>query len=100
MLKMKNLKEIFNKEEKNDEISKINQKLVKIEKAISNIRKYYKVKKSMFAEKEIYKELSEKIAESSFFDVEKVNTLSETIEENKTKIEELETLKKELECIG
>lgn len=90
-------KEIFNKEEKNDEISKINQKLVKIEKAISNIRKYYKVKKSMFAEKEIYKELSEKIAESSFFDVEKVNTLSETIEENKTKIEELETLKKKLE---
>ena len=90
-------KEILNKEEKNDEISKINQKLVKIEKAISNIRKYYKVKKSMFAEKEIYKELSEKIAESSFFDVEKVNTLSETIEENKTKIEELETLKKELE---
>ena len=30
-------KEIFNKEEKNDEISKINQKLVKIEKAIKEV---------------------------------------------------------------
>lgn len=90
-------KEIFHKEEKNEEIAKINQKLVKIDKAISNIRKYYKVKKSMFSEKEIYKDLSEKIAESSYYDVEKVNKLAEMIEENKAKINELENLKKELE---
>lgn len=90
-------KEIFHKEEKNEEIAKINQKLAKIDKAISNIRKYYKVKKSMFSEKEIYKDLSEKIAESSYYDVEKVNKLAEMIEENKAKINELENLKKELE---
>ena len=90
-------KDIFHKEEKNEEIVKINQKLVKIEKAISNIRKYYKIKKSMFAEKEIYKELSEKVAESSYCDVEKVNKIAETMEENMAKMEELKKLKKELE---
>lgn len=90
-------KDIFHKEEKNEEIAKINQKLVNIEKAISNIRKYYKVKKSMFAEKEIYKELSKKIAESSYCDAEKVNKIAEIIEGNTEKVEELQNLKNELE---
>lgn len=82
-------KEIFQKQEKNDEIAKINQKLVAIEKAIKNIHKFYKVKKSMFEGKEYYKELSEEVAESSYCDAQKINEITENIEENTQKIEEL-----------
>ena len=45
-------KGIFNKEEKSEEIAQINQKMIEIEKAISNIKKHKKIKKSMFAGKE------------------------------------------------
>lgn len=90
-------KDIFHKEEKNEEIARINQKLVKIEKAISNVHKYYKIKKSMFAEKPIYQELSKEKAENCYDEAEKVNTIADTIEENTLKIEELHNLKKELE---
>ena len=41
-------KDIFNKQDRNEEISSINQKLINTEKAIANVKKYYKVKKSMF----------------------------------------------------
>lgn len=90
-------KDIFNKEEKNEEIAIINQKLIKIEKAISNIRKNNKIKKPMFAEKQIYKELSKETADNSYLEVEEVNQLAQAIEENTTRIEELYKLKKELE---
>lgn len=90
-------KDIFNKEEKNEEIAIINQKLIKIEKAISNIRKNNKIKKPMFAEKQIYKELSKETADNSYLEVEEVNQLAQAIEENTTRMEELCKLKKELE---
>ena len=90
-------KEIFTKEEKSNEISELNQKLIKIEKAISNIKKYYKIKKSMFENKQIYKELSKKEAESEFLEAEKINKLSEIIEENENKIEQLDKKIKELQ---
>lgn len=90
-------KEIFHKEDKNNEIAILNQKLVAIEKAISNIKKYYKVKKSMFDGKEYYKELSEEIAENSFKNVKKVNELASNIEDNLKKIEELNNLIIDLE---
>lgn len=90
-------KDIFYKQEKNEEIARINQKLVRIEKAILNIRKYNKIKKSMFEEKPIYKELSNKIADSSYCDAENINKMAETIEENIVKVEELYKVKKELE---
>ena len=59
-------KDIFNKQDKNEEISSINQKLVNTEKAIANVKKYYKVKKSMFAGKEYYNELSTKDADDLY----------------------------------
>ncbi len=90
-------KEIFQKQEKNDEIAKINQKLVAIEKAITNIRKFYKVKKSMFDGKEYYNELSEEVAESSYYDAQKINEIAESIEEETQKINELDANIKELE---
>ena len=90
-------KEIFHKEDKNEQIAIINQKLIAIEKAISNIRKYYKVKKSMFEGKEYYKEISEKVADSSYLEVQNVNEKAENIEENTQKIKELSNLIYDLE---
>lgn len=90
-------KGIFNKEEKNDEIAKINQRLIEIEKAISSVKKYNKIKKSMFEGKEKYIELSEKEAESLFCDAKKINEISQTIEKNNEEIQNLENLKQELE---
>lgn len=90
-------KGIFNKEEKNDEIAKINQRLIEIEKAISSVKKYNKIKKSMFEGKEKYVELSEKEAESLFCDAKKINEISQTIEKNNEEIQNLENLKQELE---
>lgn len=90
-------KGIFTKEEKNDEIAKINQRLIEIEKAISSVKKYNKIKKSMFEGKEKYRELSEKDAESSFCDAKKINEISQTIEKNNEEIQTLENLKQELE---
>lgn len=90
-------RDIFHKEEKNDEIARINQKMVTIEKAISNIKKYNKAKKSMFTEKEYYKELSPEVADNSYFDVEKVNGISEKIEQSAERIQELQELKVKLE---
>ena len=51
----------------------------------------------MFAGKEIYKELSEKIAESSFGDAKKVNEIAEIIEKNQEEINQLSEQVKELE---
>lgn len=82
-------KEVFYKEENNEQIAILNQKLLVIEKAISNIRKYYKVKKSMFEGKEYYKELTEKAAESSYCEAQKINELAEGIEKRTQKIKEL-----------
>ena len=90
-------KGIFNKEEKSEEIAQINQKMIEIEKAILSIKKHKKIKKSMFAGKEIYKELSEKIAESSFCDAKKVNEIAEIIEKNQEEIKQLSEQVKELE---
>ena len=81
-------KDYFQKDENNDEIGKISQKLLKIEKAISNVKKYNDVKKSMFSDKNIYKELSENIAESSYEDVQRVNELSDMIEKRCIEIKE------------
>lgn len=90
-------KEIFEKQDKNSEVATLNQKLVAIEKAIANIRKCHKVKKSMLASKEYYEELSEDIAESSYCDVQKVNRLAEQIEINLGKVDELNQTIAELE---
>ena len=90
-------KEVFQKQEENNEIANLNQKLVTIEKAISNIRKYAKVKKSMFASKEYYEELSEDISESSYCDAKKLNDLVEQMEVNIQKVIELEEKIAELE---
>lgn len=90
-------KEVFKKQDENHEIADFNQKLWTIEKAIANIRKYTKTKKSMFASKEYYEELSEAIAESSYCDVKKVNELTESMEVNIQKVKELETQIAELE---
>lgn len=90
-------REIFEKQDKNNEIATLNQKLVAIEKAIVNIRKCHKVKKSMFASKEYYEELSENIAESSYCDVQKINQLAEQIEINLGKVDELNQTIAELE---
>ena len=90
-------KDYFQKDENNDEIGKISQKLLTIEKAISNVKKYNDVKKSMFSDKNIYKELSENIAENSYEDVQKVNELSDMIEKRGLEIKEFNDLIKELE---
>lgn len=90
-------KDYFRKDENNDEIGKISQKLLKIEKAISNVKKYNDVKKSMFSDKNIYKELSENIAESSYEDAQRVNELSDIIEKRCIEIKEFNDLIKELE---
>ena len=89
-------KDYFRKDENNDEIGKISQKLLKIEKAISNVKKYNDVKKSMFSDKNIYKELSENIAENSYEDVQKVNELSDMIEKRGLEIKEFNDLIKYL----
>ena len=81
-------KDIFHKEEKNDEIAKLNQKLQLTEKVISDIRKYNKVKKSMFEGKEYYEEISEETAENTYKEVKKTNELIGNIETNTQKIEE------------
>lgn len=90
-------KDIFHKQDRNDEISILNQKLVNIEKANSNIKKYYKVKKSMFESKEYYKELSAKVADSLYCDVQKTNEFAQAIEENIEQIDELTNEKQSLE---
>lgn len=90
-------KEVFTKQDKNEEIVSINQKLMNTEKAISNTKKYYKVKKSMFAGKEYYKELSVKEAENLYSEVQKVNETTISIEEDTEKINTLTIEKKELE---
>ena len=90
-------KGIFNKDEKNEEIVSINQKLIEIERAISNIRKYQKIKKSMFEGKEIYSELASTIAIKIFSDVQNVNVLSTMIEKNIDEIQQLQEQVQELE---
>lgn len=90
-------KEVFTKQDKNEEIVSINQKLINTEKAIFNAKKYYKVKKSMFAGKEYYKELSVKEAEELYLEVQKVNESAISIEEDTEKINTLTIEKKELE---
>ncbi len=90
-------KDIFNKQDKNEEISSINQKLVNTEKAIANVKKYYKVKKSMFAGKEYYNELSTKDADDLYSKVQNVNEISNLIEEDIQKVNTLNTQKVELE---
>lgn len=87
-------KTIFEKSDNNKEVSELNQNLIKIEKAISNIKKHYKVKKSMFENKEIYKELSSDEAKEGLREVENVNKLADLIEENQN---EIETLEKQIE---
>lgn len=90
-------KGIFHKEEKNDEIAQLNPKLLATEKAISNIRKSNKVKKSMFDGKEYYEELTEKVAEETYQEVLKVNQLADRVEVNTQKIKELNDVIKNLE---
>lgn len=90
-------KDIFHKEDPNSEIGTINQKLVAIEKAISNIKKYNKIKKSIFDSKEYYKELSEEIANKSFIKVEEINDLADKIEKYTEKIKDLKNYIIELE---
>lgn len=90
-------KEVFTKQDKNEEIVSINQKLINTEKAIFNAKKYYKVKKSMFAGKEYYKELLVKEAEELYLEVQKVNESAISIEEDTEKINTLTIEKKELE---
>ncbi len=90
-------KEIFHKEDQNDQIAIINQKLLAIEKAISNIKKYNKVKKSMFEGKEYYTELREEAAENSYENVKAVNETAEDIENKLAKIQDLNNLISELE---
>ena len=82
-------KGVFHKEERNEEISKLNQRLQAIEKAISNIRKHHKVKKSMFAGKEYYEELTEEVAQEAYDQAQKINKLTEEIEQNNQKVKEL-----------
>lgn len=82
-------KEIFHKQEKNDEIAKINPKLLATEKAITNIRKTKKVKKSMFDGKEYYEELTKEGAEETYQEVQKINKLVENVELNTQKVQEL-----------
>ena len=77
--------DVFSKQDRNDEIVSINQKLVNTEKAISNTKKYHKIKKSMFASKEYYQELAEKEAEELYQKVQKVNELDKQIEEDTEK---------------
>ena len=90
-------KEIFAKQEKNNEIAIINQKLTETEKAIINIKKYAKIKKSMFASKEYYEEPSKTAAENCYKDVEQTNKLIESIEINIEKIKEQNKIVEELE---
>lgn len=90
-------KDIFNKQDKNEEISSINQKLVNTEKAIANVKKYYKVKKSMFESKEYYNELSNKDADDLYNKVQNVNEISNLIEEDTQKINTLNAEKTGLE---
>lgn len=90
-------KDIFHREEKNDEVGKLNQKLIVIEKAIANIRKCYKVKKSMLEGKEYYEELSQQTIDSLYQEVEKVNKRMDNLEENTQKIQELKTFISDLE---
>lgn len=90
-------KDIFTKDEKSEDVANINQKLIETEKAISNIKKYNKTKKSMFDGKEIYKDLSEKESDSLFIEVQKINEVSLKIEKNNSEIEEMNEQKQELE---
>ena len=90
-------KDIFTKDEKSEDIAIINQRLIETEKAIFNIKKYNKTKKSMFDGKEIYKDLSEKEAESLFSDVQKINEISSKIDKNNSEIAEMNEQKQELE---
>lgn len=87
--------DIFYKQDKNNEISSITQKLINTEKAITNVKKYYKTKKPMFVGKEYYNELSIEDADNLYNKVQNVNKISNLIEENTEKIN---TLK--LEKIG
>ena len=90
-------KEIFKKQENGEEISKINQKLTKIENAIKTIHEYNKIKKPMFAEKNEYKDISAKTAEEVYQDVDEINEAGDRIKEEKAKIEEINETQKELE---
>lgn len=82
-------KDIFYKQDKNNEISSITQKLINTEKAITNVKKYYKSKKPMFVGKEYYNELSIEDADNLYNKVQNVNKISNLIEENTEKINTL-----------
>ncbi len=82
-------KDVFHREEKSDEIAQINQKLANIDKAILNIKKYHKVKNKMFDAKAYYESLSCREAEKFYQNTIEVNTITQSIEEDYQKIEQL-----------
>lgn len=89
-------KGILTKEESNNEVSILNKKLSQIDVALSNIRRITKTKKSMFASKKYYKEISEEEADRTFEKVTDVNKAVDNIANIKSKQEQLKEEEKTL----
>ncbi|MDO5306106.1 MAG: hypothetical protein Q4E87_11075, partial [bacterium] len=89
-------KGMLTKEENNNEVSLLNKKLSQIDVAISNIRRITKTKKSMFASKKYYQNISEEEAEKTFEKVTEINKAVDDIANIKSKQEQLKEEEKTL----
>lgn len=89
-------KGMLTKEENNNEVSLLNKKLSQIDIAISNIRRITKTKKSMFASKKYYQNISEEEAEKTFEKVTEINKAVDDIANIKSKQEQLKEEEKTL----